>query len=75
LRLEEFEHVLGAAAEAIGQDDFVVIGSQAILGRFGPEDKRGHMRPKTVAVCCKIAEKNRADAGIETPNPFITKTA
>jgi hypothetical protein len=40
LRLEEFEHVLGAAAEAIGQDDFVVIGSQAILGSFAqPPDE------------------------------------
>jgi hypothetical protein len=40
LRPEEFEHVLGAAAEVIGQDDFVVIGSQAILGSFSqPPDE------------------------------------
>jgi hypothetical protein len=29
---EEFEHVVAAAAEITGQDEFVVIGSQAILG-------------------------------------------
>lgn len=28
----QFEHVVAAAAEAIGHDEFVVIGSQAILG-------------------------------------------
>jgi hypothetical protein len=31
---EEFEHVLAAAAEVTGQDEFVVIGSQAILGSY-----------------------------------------
>jgi hypothetical protein len=29
---DEFEHVIRAAADATGEDDFVVIGSQAILG-------------------------------------------
>jgi len=32
VRREEFEHVVAAAAEVTGQDEFVVIGSQAILG-------------------------------------------
>jgi hypothetical protein len=32
LRLEDLDHVLAAAAEITGQDEFVVIGSQAILG-------------------------------------------
>lgn len=32
MRREEFEHVVAAAAEVTGQDEFVVIGSQAILG-------------------------------------------
>jgi hypothetical protein len=31
---EEFEHVLGAAAAVTDEDEFVVIGSQAILGSF-----------------------------------------
>jgi hypothetical protein len=31
----EFEHVVAAAAEVTGQDEFVVIGSQAILGSYG----------------------------------------
>ena len=34
MRPEDFEHVLAAAAEATGQDEFVVVGSQAILGSF-----------------------------------------
>ncbi|MEJ7788003.1 MAG: DUF6036 family nucleotidyltransferase [Solirubrobacteraceae bacterium] len=35
MRSEQFEHVIAAAAEVTGQDEFVVIGSQAILGSFG----------------------------------------
>lgn len=31
---EEFEHVVAAAAEVTGHDEFVVIGSQAILGSY-----------------------------------------
>jgi hypothetical protein len=30
----EFEHVVAAAAEVTGHDEFVVIGSQAIIGSF-----------------------------------------
>jgi hypothetical protein len=32
VRPEEFDHVVAAAAEATGHDEFVVVGSQAILG-------------------------------------------
>lgn len=32
MRREDFEHVIAAAANITGEDDFVVIGSQAILG-------------------------------------------
>ncbi len=31
---QEFEHVLAAAAEVTGQDELVVVGSQAILGSY-----------------------------------------
>jgi hypothetical protein len=31
---QDFEHVLAAAAEVTGEEEFVVIGSQAILGSF-----------------------------------------
>jgi hypothetical protein len=34
VRPEDFEHVVAAAAEATGNDEFVVIGSQAILGSY-----------------------------------------
>lgn len=32
---EEFGHVIAAAADVAGHDEFVVISSQAILGSFG----------------------------------------
>lgn len=32
MRVSDFEHVLGAAAEVTQYDEFVVVGSQAILG-------------------------------------------
>ncbi|MDQ3647611.1 MAG: hypothetical protein M3433_03315 [Actinomycetota bacterium] len=31
---DELEHVIRAAADAIGQEEFVVVGSQAVLGQF-----------------------------------------
>ncbi|MEX2193886.1 MAG: DUF6036 family nucleotidyltransferase [Thermoleophilaceae bacterium] len=34
MRRHELEHILGAAANVVGEDEFVVIGSQAILGPF-----------------------------------------
>jgi hypothetical protein len=34
LRPEEFDHVVAAAADVTGHDEFVVIGSQAILGSY-----------------------------------------
>jgi hypothetical protein len=32
MRREQFEHVVAAAANIVGEDEFVIIGSQAILG-------------------------------------------
>jgi hypothetical protein len=32
MRIDEFEHVIAAAANVVDEDEFVVIGSQAILG-------------------------------------------
>jgi len=32
VRRDEFEHVIAAAADAVGLDEFIVVGSQAILG-------------------------------------------
>ena len=32
MRREDLEHVVGAAANVAGEDEFVVVGSQAILG-------------------------------------------
>lgn len=34
MRPEDFEHLLAAAAQATGDDEFVVVGSQAILGSY-----------------------------------------
>jgi hypothetical protein len=31
VRRQDFEHVVAAAANIVGADDFVIIGSQAIL--------------------------------------------
>jgi len=34
VRRRDFEHVVAAAANVVGADDFVIIGSQAILGPY-----------------------------------------
>lgn len=31
---EDLEHVIRAAADAVGEDEFIVVGSQAVLGSF-----------------------------------------
>lgn len=31
---EDLEHVIRAAADAVGEDDFIVVGSQSVLGSF-----------------------------------------
>jgi hypothetical protein len=50
--------------------------SDAGLRRFGPEDKRGHIRTKSVAACCKVAAKNeRADDENRTRNLALTRRA
>lgn len=40
MRREDFEHLIAAAANVSGEDEFVVIGSQAVLGPYpdAPED-------------------------------------
>jgi hypothetical protein len=43
MRREHLEHVVGAAANIVGQDEFVVIGSQAILGSH-PDAPRSLLR-------------------------------
>lgn len=38
MRKENFDHLIGAAAEATGQDEFIVVGSQAIVAQGEPPD-------------------------------------
>lgn len=50
VRREHFEHVVAAAANIVGEDEFVVIGSQAILGSHPkierPRARLGGNRPR-----------------------------
>jgi hypothetical protein len=34
MRLDQLEHLIGAAANVVDEDEFVVVGSQAVLGTF-----------------------------------------
>ena len=34
MRRADLEHVVAAAAQTVGEDEFVVVGSQAILGSY-----------------------------------------
>ncbi len=56
----ELEHVIGAAANALGEDAFVVIGSQAILGSC-PEAPAGLLRSMEV----DLFPKEHPDRAIE----------
>ncbi len=45
---QEFEHVVRAAAGVTGQKEFIVIGSQSILGKF--PDARAPGKPEATRV-------------------------
>ncbi len=60
MQSEEFEHVLAAAAEVTGEEEFVVIGSQAILGSIA-------LPPSALLVSMEvdIYPKNAPDAALQ----------
>ena len=49
MRVADFEHVLAAAADITDHDEFVVIGSQAILGSIESPPEAIAMLPAGVA--------------------------
>jgi len=67
LRLEQFEHLVAAAAEVTGQDEFVVVGSQAILGTFNePPDSmlqsmEADIYPKRAPEAADLIDGNLGD--------------
>ncbi len=46
MRREQLEHVIRAAASITNDDDSVIVGSQAVLGRY--LDPAAHLRIKSV---------------------------
>jgi hypothetical protein len=67
LRLEQFEHLLAAAAEVTGQDEFVGVRSRAILGTFDePPDSilqsmEAEIYPKRVPEAADLIDGNLGD--------------
>lgn len=61
MRRDEFEHVIRAAADAVGLDEFVIIGSQAIHGEVSepPEELLGSMEVDMYP----LADPDQADQG------------
>jgi hypothetical protein len=53
----EFEHIIGAAANVLGEDAFIVVGSQAILGPY-PEAPAALLRSIEVDLKC-VADRSR----------------
>ena len=67
MRLEQFEHLLAAAAEVTGQDEFVGVRSRAILGTFDePPDSilqsmEAEIYPKRVPEAADLIDGNLGD--------------
>lgn len=59
MRRVDFEHVVAAAANVVGEDEFVVIGSQAILGTY-PEAPEALLRSLEADVY-PLATPSKAD--------------
>jgi len=71
MRREQLEHVIRAAAGITGQSEFVVIGSQAILGQF-PEAPEELLVSMEVDVFCpsSAAATELVDGTIGELSPF-----
>lgn len=59
MRREDFNHVIRAAADAVGLDEFVIIGSQAIHGEI--EDPPTELLQSMEVDMYPLADPNRAD--------------
>jgi hypothetical protein len=59
MRREDFEHVVAAAAEASGETELVVVGSQAILGSF--PNAPASVLPLMEADLCPLHHPEKAD--------------
>lgn len=67
----ELEHVIRAAADALGEEEFVIVGSQAVLGQFPAAPER--MLRSMEADIYPVAEPARAeeiDGAIGEGSPF-----
>jgi uncharacterized nucleotidyltransferase DUF6036 len=60
MQRDQLEHVIGAAANVLGEDDFVVIGSQAILGPH-PDAPPALLRSMEVDLYPKEAPERAAE--------------
>lgn len=68
---DELEHVIRAAADALGEEEFVIVGSQAVLGQF-PDAPREMLRSMDADIY-PVAEPARAaeiDGAIGEGSPF-----
>jgi hypothetical protein len=54
MRRSELEHLLRAAGEIIDERQFIVIGSQSILGKY-PDAPEELLRSRVSSVCTLIA--------------------
>ncbi len=71
MRRSDLEHVIGAAASALGADAFVVIGSQAILGPF-PDAPEALLRSMEVDLFPKESPEQaiEIDGALGDGSPF-----
>lgn len=71
MRAHEFDHILGAAANVTGQAEFVVIGSQAILGSVDdpPEELLQSMEADLYPLA-NPADVDKVDGALGDGSPF-----
>jgi hypothetical protein len=71
VRREDFEHVIAAAANVTGEDEFVVIGSQAVLGSFpaAPETMLRSMEADVYPLH-RPEKANEIDGALGDGSPF-----
>ncbi len=70
MRRADLEHVVAAAAQIVGEHEFVVVGSQAILGSY-PDAPPSLLRSQEAEVPPRVRSKTNAIALCLEPHDLV----
>ncbi len=72
MRIQDLDHVVAAAAQIVSETEFVIVGSQAILGSFpnAPAGWGSPCRPGSARAGRQLSRGSRVLPRATRPDPF-----